>query len=61
MQDNVDETKERVLELLKLMEIDFDLNEAKSIMDKNLICTDFFKWDYENWCPIKEEKSNALW
>ena len=30
------------------------------LFDNNIVCTDTFKWDYENWCPIKESKCEAL-
>lgn len=52
MEDNVIELKERCIDLLKQMEIDFDESEIRNIMDKNFICTDFFKWDYQNWKPL---------
>lgn len=52
MQDNVIEMKERCIDLLKKMNVDFDESEIRSIMDKNFICTDFFKWDYLNWKPL---------
>lgn len=35
-------------------------NEVQKILDHNIVCTDTFKWDYENWCPIKEEKAMPL-
>lgn len=53
MQDNVDETKERVLDLLTKMNIDYNKDEALEIMNKNLVCSDFFDWDFENWCSKK--------
>jgi len=52
--DNVQETKDRIILLLSEMEIEYDKKEAMKIMDHNLVCSDFFKWDFENWCPIKE-------
>ena len=52
--DNVQETKDRIISLLSEMEIQFNKEEALKIMDHNLVCSDFFKWDFENWCPIKE-------
>ena len=55
MEDNVQEAKERICELLDLMEVKYDKAEAMSIMDKNLVCSDFFKWDFENWRSVKEE------
>ena len=56
MSDNVQETKDRIIYLLTEMEISFDKKEAMKIMDHNLVCSDFFKWDFENWCPIKEQE-----
>ena len=52
MKDNVDEMKERCIDLMKQMEIDFDESEIRSIMEKNFICADFFEWDYREWKPI---------
>ena len=54
MADNVKETKERVIDLLYKMNIDFDEQTARKIMEKNLVCSDFFKWDFEHWRAIKE-------
>ena len=56
MADNVVECKERVLELLDKMEVPYDRDEAMSIMDKNLVCGDFFEWDFERWCPLHGEE-----
>ena len=60
MPDNVQEAKDRIIELLKKLNIDFNEQEARDIMDKNLVCSDFFKWDFENWRPIPEAKSIEL-
>lgn len=49
MQDNVDETYERIIDLLDKMNIDYDKDEALKIMHENLVCSDFFEWDFENW------------
>lgn len=54
MKDNVIEMKERCIDLLKQMEIDFNESKIRNIMDKNFICTDFFKWDYRNWKPLNK-------
>ena len=54
MPDNVQEAKDRIIELLKNLKIDFNEQEARDIMDHNLVCSDFFKWDFENWRPISE-------
>ena len=53
MEDNVEECRERVLALLDAMDIDYDREEALSIMRRNLVCSDFFKWNFEEWRPIK--------
>lgn len=60
MQDNVDETKERVLDLLTKMNIDYNKDEASEIMNKNLVCSDFFDWDFENWCSKKLTNKNLF-
>ncbi len=52
MQDNIDEGKERIRIILRELCDDFNESEADDIMDKNIVCTDFFKWDYENWKPL---------
>lgn len=49
MNDNVGETKERIINFFKEMKILFDENIAREIMDKNLVCSNFFDWDFENW------------
>ena len=56
MEDNVRESKQRVLNMFDEMEIEYNRTEAMKIMDHNLVCSDFFKWDFENWCPIKESE-----
>ena len=56
MQDNVYETHGRIIKLFDALEIDYDEDIAMDIMLKNLVCSDFFKWDFENWRPIEEKK-----
>ena len=60
IESNVKETHDRVIKLLHNMNIKFDESKAKSILNNNLVCSNFFDWDYENWCPIKESKCEAL-
>ena len=60
MADNVQEAKDRIIELLKSLNIDFNEQEARDIMDKNLVCSDFFKWDFENWRPISERSKELF-
>ena len=54
MQDNVDECKERIYELVG------KTSEMEKIVNHNIVCSDFFKWDFENWRPIPEAKSIEL-
>ena len=54
MADNVIECHERVIDLLTKLGIEFDERTARNIMKKNLVCSDFFKWDFEHWRPITE-------
>ena len=59
MDDNTDECKERIKELIK--EFNFEITDTiNNIINTNIVCSDTFKWDYENWCPIKESKCDAL-
>ena len=60
MEDNVQETKDRILNMLDKMEIEYHRPSVMKILNKNLVCSDFFKWDFENWCPIKEYKNEEL-
>lgn len=52
MADNVIECHDRVIDLLTKLGIEFDERTARKIMKKNLVCSDFFKWDFEHWKPI---------
>ena len=51
MQDNVSETYSRIIELLDALGIDYDKSVAMNIIHENLVCSDFFNWDFENWKP----------
>ena len=55
MTDNVIECHDRVIDLLAKLGIEFDERTARKIMNKNLVCSDFFKWDFEHWRPIPEK------
>ena len=59
MLDNVQECHDRVIELLTKLNIDFDERTARKIMKKNLVCSDFFKWDFEHWRPIPEKPKKS--
>ena len=59
MFDNVLECHDRVIDLLTKLNIDFDEYTARKIMKKNLVCSDFFKWDFEHWKPIPEKPKKS--
>ena len=52
MEDNVKECKDRIVKLISDEE-GFNEEKAREIMDHNLVCSDFFKWDFENWKPME--------
>ena len=55
-QQNVNECHNRVIDLLKAMDLpDFDESIAREIMKENLVCSNFFNWDFLNWCPLEEK------
>ena len=45
MQDNVDITRQRVLDYLG------DTPEIRAMVKENLVCHDFFTWNFEEWRP----------
>lgn len=56
MQDNVVECKDRICEMLINICEDFNEDEARLIMDSQLVCHDFFTWCFEEWRPYTEEE-----
>ncbi len=54
MQDNVDECKERIYNLVGRTP------EIEKIVNHNIVCSDFFKWDFYNWKPVEDSKSVEL-
>ena len=56
MHDNVLECHDRVIDLLTKLGIEFDERTARKIMKKNLVCADFFNWDFEHWKYIDDKK-----
>lgn len=60
MQDNVYETHERIIKLFDALDIDYDKDVAMDIMIKNLVCSDFFEWNFEEWRPYTEEELKKL-
>lgn len=60
LENNVRETHQRIHNLFEQMGIEYDKEMAQQIMDHNLVCSDFFDWDFLNWCPISENKIKPL-
>lgn len=60
MSDNVRETRQRIHELLRNIAPDYDSRIADKIMRKNLVCSDFFKWDFEHWRPLEEKHKQLI-
>lgn len=56
MQDNVDECKQRVCDMLSQLCEDYNEDEARAIMYNNFVCSDFFKWNFEEWRPMTDEE-----
>ena len=56
MQDNIDEGRNRIIEMLSQICPDFEESIANDIMDKNIICHDFFTWNFEEWREMTEEE-----
>ena len=56
MQDNVYETHARIIKLFDALGIDYDEDVVMDIMLRNLVCHDFFTWNFEEWRPYTEEE-----
>ena len=56
MQDNIDEGRGRITSMLSQLCEDFDEGIANEIMDNNIVCHDFFTWNFEEWREMTEEE-----
>ena len=60
MEDNIEECQQKMLSdcLAWSSEHNIDLidSKLKSIIRHNIVCTDTFKWDYENWESLEPKK-----
>lgn len=62
MEDNVEECRQNIISVIKdNIEFEFDEVRVQAILERNIVCTDTFKWDYEKWEPIKESYCEPLW
>lgn len=56
MEDNVQETKHRIINYINSLNIPYDEKKAINIINHNIVCHDALEgWDYENWCKIKKD------
>lgn len=69
MEDNTNECRNRLYLLFKeycdkqnITKEQFNLakNKCIEILKENIICTDTFKWNYEDWKPYTEEELKKL-
>ena len=60
MEDNVEETKCRVVDLFKQLGLNFDEVQAREIMNRNFICHDFFTWNFEEWREYIQEELKEI-
>ena len=56
MQDNVYEAYGRIIKLFDALGIDYDEDVAMDIMLRNLVCNDFFTWNFEEWRPYTDDE-----
>ena len=56
MQDNVYETHARLIKLFDELGIDYDEDIAMDVMLGNLVCHDFFTWNFEEWRPMTDDE-----
>ena len=60
MEDNVQEGRARIHELLRNIAPEYDPKVADEIMDKNIVVHDFFTWNFQEWRPYTEEELKNL-
>ena len=61
MEDNTRECRQRLFRLA-LQDLGYrgDPVELSNILECNIVCTDTFKWNYEDWCPMVEAAQRKL-
>lgn len=58
MQDNVDLCKDRIRDVLRANKVKIT-KKINDIIDHNFVCSDFFKWDFENWCSKETQTTES--
>lgn len=56
MEDNVQEQRQRVHELLRNISPEYDPEIADEIMAKNFVVHDFFAWNFNEWREMTEDE-----
>ena len=56
MEDNVQEQRQRVHELLRNISPEYDPEIADEIMTKNFVVHDFFTWNFNEWREMTEDE-----
>lgn len=59
MPDNVEEMKQRLLDLLPELD-DTQKQQAIDILNHNIVCHDALTWDYENWRAPRKAHAKSL-
>ena len=60
VESNVYETHARIIKLFDALDIDYDEDIAMDIMLRNLVCHDFFTWNFEEWRPYTDDELKKL-
>lgn len=55
-ESNVIETYSRITDMFEFMGLEYDIDKVYDIMVQNLVCSDFFRWNCEEWRPYTEEE-----
>lgn len=56
MQDNVEECKQRIFNMLDDMELDYNRDALRDVLDAHLVCSDFFEWNFQEWRKMTSEE-----
>ena len=56
MEDNVEECKQRIFNMLDAMEMTYDKDALRDVLDAHLVCSDFFEWNFQEWRKMTLEE-----
>lgn len=60
MVDNVEECKQRIFNMLDDMELDYNRDALRDVLDAHLVCSDFFKWNFQEWREYSTEELKQI-